>query len=701
MSYASLSGIARTGLGVLLAGVLVLLGPTSQALGVRSEDEPARPQAAAGQESQTEQQAAGDDAQAADSQAQADAAPLKKDTTIRISKPDGTVVVKSGGSTWLRPGAKAPKAIRVTGSSSTGPQSVGAAAGPNRLHAPRPAHRRAVGAAEVASGAAARISSPTRGTVKVPANPVLLTAGRGGAGRSTGGGVVAGDEADTWLTGRGWVPGDDSGDDGAYISDLMADGFPVLEPGAGWDGPTDEPPPVGDESMPGWDAKAIARWDVVPYQTITDDFTIGVVAFHINGIDRVDFSVDGGPWVSVREMQLNPRTNVWEYTAVLRPSLFAEDGLVEVRAIAWPEGAGEPRVLGGDINAGASTGEHSMFLNANANGSTKALARYISPDGDDANDGLSADHPKLTVTDAIWSIQQEQGTADGGTVYLLPGEYAIASASWPRTQMTNSQRWLTITTAPGEPTESVHVRGAAPDNRLGSIRLLRWRNLSIDAVTGAEVVGSYMTGARVWYDAVHVDGVDRNSPNSNGIFGYTSWSGGKYATDSVVRNVLNATNGFALVRGVAIEKILADAFSGSRLVINSTVTDINQGDSEAHPDILQYYSSQPRNVVIYGLSSDPTFKYPNGVQGLFVGGVPTFEDVAIVNSNFINAPSWSSAFAIDGAVDNLYMSNTTIGGPARWGNNILTHNVVFDTTTWLSGPPPARDGVTYRPTDPH
>jgi hypothetical protein len=97
-----------------------------------------------------------------------------------------------------------------------------------------------------------------------------------------------------------------------------------------------QPPAVGSQSAPGFDAKAIARWDVVPYQTFTSDFNVGVVAFHMNGIDRVDFSCNGGPWVTVREMQLNPQTNVWEYTARLRAADFAADGPAEVRAIAYP-----------------------------------------------------------------------------------------------------------------------------------------------------------------------------------------------------------------------------------------------------------------------------------------------------------------------------------------------------------------------------
>ena len=81
----------------------------------------------------------------------------------------------------------------------------------------------------------------------------------------------------------------------------------------------------------------------MPQQVIDGPFPIGVVAFHMNEIDRVEFSADNGPWVSVDEMVYDPRTEVWEYTVLFDPEAFV-DGEVEVRAIAYPE-VGTPRVL--------------------------------------------------------------------------------------------------------------------------------------------------------------------------------------------------------------------------------------------------------------------------------------------------------------------------------------------------------------------
>src|SRR5690606_9628826 len=127
----------------------------------------------------------------------------------------------------------------------------------------------------------------------------------------------------------------------------------------------------------GADAKAIARWDVVPYQIIDCSFEVGVVAFHINGIDRVEFSLENGPWVPVREMTLNPRTQVREYWVVL-PCDNLPDGPSEVRAIAYPK-VGIPRVLGlypidtslafdSSERVAWQTGQHSLGLVVNSGG---------------------------------------------------------------------------------------------------------------------------------------------------------------------------------------------------------------------------------------------------------------------------------------------------------------------------------------------
>jgi len=223
----------------------------------------------------------------------------------------------------------------------------------------------------------------------------------------------------------------DQGDDGGGNDDDDADQpeGPGVEPGfgrlliagAGFDGPTPTPAPVGSPAMPGHGAKAIARWNVTPYQTVDEPFEVGVVAFHINGIDRVEFSLSGGPWVEASEMAFNPRTGTSEYWVTLDPSR-APDGFHEVRARVIPAGAGTPRLLAGPHDMSDDDvrirGEHSMFLTTNANGTYNAPVRWVSNTGSDAEGDGTRSNPFETIAQAAADLQDSYGRADGGVIYL-------------------------------------------------------------------------------------------------------------------------------------------------------------------------------------------------------------------------------------------------------------------------------------------
>jgi len=116
---------------------------------------------------------------------------------------------------------------------------------------------------------------------------------------------------------------------------------PTLSGGTGFTAATAQPAAIGTGA--GSAQNPMARWDVVPHQTISGRFPLGVVAFHINGIDRVEFSLNGGTWLSVSDMTENSVTHVVEYCAAIDASALA-DGEYEVRAVAYPK-VGVPRVL--------------------------------------------------------------------------------------------------------------------------------------------------------------------------------------------------------------------------------------------------------------------------------------------------------------------------------------------------------------------
>ena len=121
------------------------------------------------------------------------------------------------------------------------------------------------------------------------------------------------------------------------LEPIVEDTTPTLEPGPGFDGETPQP-----ESIGGKTTIAIAQWNVVPEQQIAGEFNVGVVAHHIEGVDHVALSLDGGPWIKIEEPSINPRTGSEEYWATLDAT--DRKGWQEVRAIAVPI-AGKPLVL--------------------------------------------------------------------------------------------------------------------------------------------------------------------------------------------------------------------------------------------------------------------------------------------------------------------------------------------------------------------
>jgi len=113
---------------------------------------------------------------------------------------------------------------------------------------------------------------------------------------------------------------------------------PQLTPGLGWTGPIETPAQIGERHE-----RVIAHWNIVPEQAVSDGFTVGVIAHHLDGIDRVEIGANGGTWVSITEPSSNPRTQCEEYWTALDTS--GHDGPVTLRAIAYPT-QGQPAVLG-------------------------------------------------------------------------------------------------------------------------------------------------------------------------------------------------------------------------------------------------------------------------------------------------------------------------------------------------------------------
>lgn len=432
---------------------------------------------------------------------------------------------------------------------------------------------------------------------------------------------------------------------------------------------------------------AIARWDVVPYQTFTGNFNVGVVAFHSSGIDHVAFSVNGGPWTNVTEMTLNPQTantsgvgvptdGIVEYWATLRASDFATDGQVEVRAIAYPK-LGVPVVLQGLISGATSvSGLHSMILNADGHGTLPSAVRYVSQAGSDITGDGTVGNPFATMSKAALDIQTAQGSVDGATIYLTAGDYVFGGIDYP--WPTNTNQYLTITAAPGAESGQVRIVDSLGDGM--RIRLVHVVGITLAPKTGSgcSIISNGMSqlgdgSCYAWVDKCAMMG-DSQVTTSSWVSGFTN----QYITDCEVTNSLNGVCG-ELVRNERISDIGEDAFDGIGLVANCSVIR-TQGLSQAaidanlHPDVVQFQGNT-KNAIVYGLTTS-FGAYGGFGQGIFSGRQPdglggvigiSLKDIAFVNCDVqLSLTSGGTVFGFEGPAQNMYILNSTFGGNSFW-----------------------------------
>lgn len=436
---------------------------------------------------------------------------------------------------------------------------------------------------------------------------------------------------------------------------------PVLEPGPGFRGPTSQPPAAGDASMLGYDAKAIARWDVVPYQTFDGVFEIGVVAFHMRGIDRVEFSVDGGDWEPVRNMTVNPRTQVEEYWVKLDASLFDDDGPVEVRAIIYPT-VGIPRVLDGEMDwendylGPQWTGEHSMFLHANASGTSGEVIVELPEGIYEWGDfpGVSGDLP-----DNRWLVIQPEA---GASVTLVPGLWR----DQPQFVRIKDVDLIQIGT-------DAHVRG--------STRSIMWFD------------GVDYTGPGMW--------VDSNKLKAKHSF----W------TDSSVTEV-RWGQAEHFVRNSNFSRVGEDTFHKAYMLLNTVVD--NQGEPPAHLGWHAGVVANPiehDNRIYFGLditTRQKAWAFRNGTNDYW-----EHTDVAIVRCRTNKTTDGNQLLYLGGQTNHMLIKDNVWRGDESWNYRLndrvsipewkfTPHNVLMENNDWYGDPswfpnPTPLEGVTIIP----
>ncbi len=450
----------------------------------------------------------------------------------------------------------------------------------------------------------------------------------------------------------------------------------IIPPGSGWSGPTSEPGPIGNPNDPGYDAKAIARWDVVPYQTFNGGFEIGVVAFHIKGIDRVEFAAEGGSWTPVSEMNVNPRTQVREYWVKLRASDFASEGLIEVRAIAYPV-TGEPRLL------------NPLYLNVDKGGLPR-LYTWVDPaNGDDAT-GLVYNAPNpggpikpfataMAAANAIYLSPGQDQRADGGIIQLLPGDHVWGTPpGGPAGLRADTvSRYLTIRPAPGLTKEDVRFTPA----NISSFSTFLLHVFDVEFLESSFITGTTapIHAPFAWADHCRfkMSGVGDArlpiDPSADGIF----ITGCEYT--NLLNAVMSTPNGFA--RDAFIHHIGGDAFQNPKMVINCTVENLQGNLTNTHSDVLQVNNVGHDNEIFYGL-----FAY-KGIDGApFLSRRQQGEGNGwCTNMAFVNWVTASDDFGgqwLQNADHLLFHNNVSLGTSFGIGDDPLFYS--GDEPTWTS-----------------
>lgn len=410
--------------------------------------------------------------------------------------------------------------------------------------------------------------------------------------------------------------------------------------GGGFTGVTPQPDSIGTASDWGYSGKAIARWTNVPYAEYKSPFSVGVVAFHVNGIERVDFSINGGDWKSVYEPRVNKfsENRVDEYFVRVDPSLTS-DGIIEMRAIAYPL-IGAPRVLQGNLTGHGTIngfthssfrdGNHGMIGLFNAHGTYPNPEVYIAPSttgattggptGNDTTGNGTRANPYRSMGKAVKSVCNTYGKADGATIYLLQGRHEIDFAGF--SGLTTENTFVTFKAAPGLSRDEVRINGAPAAssqnprlikveditfyNNQDEFKATQFRNAKADAYFWANRCHAF--GER--YDAegilTPITGNDAN-PDGGFALGNGSAFNGVYLTNcsalNVYRNAREAHTAINFVANRPGDTPVCDWGLAVNIEAYDIQTDETLGE---HNDVWHFYTQKSdqwirENAIWYGI----------------------------------------------------------------------------------------------------
>jgi len=390
------------------------------------------------------------------------------------------------------------------------------------------------------------------------------------------------------------------------------------------------------------DLIAVANWDFVPFQNINKPINIGVVAFHVNGISHVKFSINDGDWVSVSEKILNQDTQVKEYFIRVDPSDYVGSTLT-INAIAYPV-SGKNKAL-----------EPMLLYKERDSDKLSESTAYVSVSGKDSLNNGTRLKPYKSIVFALKNV------SDGGEVIIVdPGTYNLDG----RVDRENVRQWLTIKGIEGVDKKKIIL--SMPNRSLVRLNVdrVKFENVSLDFGMIQQIYPE--NNQNLWFDNVRwFDGNGKSHAYSMDLppVRTSRYIKGFYVTNAVAEDMTFGFGDALLSRNTMVRNISADAYQNAKTVINASIENIDgRVRPELHSDLFQYFGHFD-NLIVYNVSA----KKVRTVQNFF------FDHV---DSTFTN-----SAF-VDVYIDNL-ISAPLYSQMNSYHHNILFDNVVTNKQEWL------------------
>ena len=396
--------------------------------------------------------------------------------------------------------------------------------------------------------------------------------------------------------------------------------------------PEDEPP--------------MAYFDVVPQQDVAGVFNMGAVAYHLEGMDRVEYTItregfvgdwnhdgiaDGqdlgillerwgqgvggreishllGAWgqsiphkpqvITVYEQTLNSRTNELEYWFAL-DTRKNPDTKITVSAEAFGT-MGPSTVLDRDVwdeNYPLPQYSGVNLFSTNVGNRWQKREFYISPNGDDVNGDGTRENPLKGLHAALrYGLQQPYAEIGGTIVYLLEGEHTIdAGGGWPISSFRQSDgRYFTITPAPGVASADCKIVASDSTSSGGGFMttsLMRLKNVFVDTDQERLLNGGTRRNGGRWYDGCIIKGHDYSE---DGNYGFVTGKGGfQWWTDTLHTFSQEGTTGL-IMRNCVLDSMGCDVLElhFAQLLLSIEITNHNPlgslDPSGCHTDYMQY-----------------------------------------------------------------------------------------------------------------